>query len=81
MDHFNPRIIPPDVRQRMMRARALAMSLQRRPVNCPYCGFLVTYVFSNTAGNVQAKCKKCKQELVFFLTPGTNMDFRRARTK
>jgi len=81
MKHFDVAIIPPDVRRRMQRSYAHALTMRRRELHCPYCGFTVACVYANTAGHYDAKCQKCKAVIVYSLTPGTDMDFRRAKAE
>jgi len=74
---FTPQVVCPEIRTKIARAVQSSQNVTKRDLRCPYDGFRVGTVFADTGGHVMFKCRKCKREIVFKLTPGTELDFRR----
>lgn len=55
----------PEMQLKIKRARHAILSQEMRTIKCPYCGHNAIYVFEDTRGHVQAKCKVCGRETVF----------------
>ena len=49
---------------KMTLAPEEAEGLTMREIRCPYCGFVITRVFSDVSGHYLARCRKCKHESV-----------------
>lgn len=50
--------------EKLARSAREADGLALRDIRCPYCGFVITRVFSDVQGHYLAKCRKCKRQTV-----------------
>ena len=56
--------LAPDVEAKLTVCVEEAEGLTMREIRCPYCGFVITRVFSDVSGHYLARCRKCKHESV-----------------
>ena len=54
-----------EMQERLDRSSAESVDLTERPLNCPYCGWYIATLFSDSAGHFKAKCRNCKKITVF----------------
>lgn len=53
-----------DIQEKLTKSRTEAAELTLRDIHCPYCGFIITRVYSDVQGHYLAKCRKCKNESI-----------------
>ena len=68
--------LSPEMREKVERSEKECEALTKREVRCPYCGFLMDYVYSDVSGHRQVKCRKCKRATIMNMAY-----FRRVRRK
>ena len=56
--------LAPDVEAKLTVCAEEAKGLTMREIRCPYCGFVITRVFSDVSGHYLARCRKCKHEFI-----------------
>lgn len=53
-----------DIQRKLILSQKESATLERRDLNCPYCGFLLDRIFSDATGHRESKCQKCKREII-----------------
>lgn len=56
---------PPEMIEKIVRARTAIASQKERNLKCPYCLHNAITVYEDTRGHVEVKCKKCGRVTVF----------------
>ena len=56
---------PPELTEKIKRARNAIANQEPRYLKCPYCKHNAFAVYGDTQGHVQSKCSKCGHITVF----------------
>ena len=52
--------LTPELLEKVQQSEKESEGLTKRAVRCPYCSFLLDYVFSDATGHREIRCPKCK---------------------
>ena len=52
--------LTPELLEKVQQSEKESEGLTKRAVRCPYCKFLLDYVFSDATGHREIRCPKCK---------------------
>lgn len=55
--------LPLEVLERIRLSEEECEDLTVRELRCPYCDFLIDFIFSDASGHRRSKCPKCKRVL------------------
>lgn len=60
---YDPRYTPSEeVLEKLELSRQEAEELDKKELTCPICNFRIAGVYSDKAGHLEVKCRKCKFE-------------------